>query len=95
MKEQSHKEEMASLLRADFARLRARGVATTLAPGSTALVEPEAEAAPAPAPESPVEVAPAPESAESVASEPASTPAEPVAEGSAKRQGGWLRRLIG
>lgn len=30
MKEQSHKAEMATALRGDFARLRARGVATTL-----------------------------------------------------------------
>lgn len=30
MKEQSHKAEMASALQGDFARLRARGVATTL-----------------------------------------------------------------
>jgi hypothetical protein len=31
VKEQSHKQEMASLVQADFARLRARGVETTLA----------------------------------------------------------------
>lgn len=32
MREQSHKDEMASALQADFARLRARGIETTLAP---------------------------------------------------------------
>lgn len=37
MSECSHKDEMASALRADFARLRARGVATTLAPRAEAL----------------------------------------------------------
>lgn len=31
MRDQSHKDEMSSLLKADFARLRARGIATTLA----------------------------------------------------------------
>jgi len=41
MKEQSHKAEMSSLLRADFERLRARGVATTLA--SPVEVEPAEE----------------------------------------------------
>lgn len=42
MKEQSHKDEMASALRGDFARLRSRGVATTLAPPAEA-VAPEPE----------------------------------------------------
>ncbi|HSC90325.1 MAG TPA: hypothetical protein VLB86_01575 [Gaiellaceae bacterium] len=32
MKEQSHKDEMSAALRGDFARLRDRGVAPTLAP---------------------------------------------------------------
>lgn len=32
MRDQSHKDEMASALHADFARLRARGIETTLAP---------------------------------------------------------------
>ncbi len=32
MKEQSHKDEMSAALRGDFARLRERGVSTTLAP---------------------------------------------------------------
>ncbi len=32
MREQSHKDQMASALQADFARLRARGIETTLAP---------------------------------------------------------------
>jgi len=41
MREQSHKDEMSSLLQADFARLRARGIATTLAPAADEAVEPE------------------------------------------------------
>jgi hypothetical protein len=32
MEEQSHKHEMSAAVRADFARLRARGVVTTIAP---------------------------------------------------------------
>jgi len=32
VRDQSHKDEMASALQADFARLRARGIETTLAP---------------------------------------------------------------
>ena len=32
MKDQSHKDEMSKALRGDFARLRGRGVSTTLAP---------------------------------------------------------------
>ena len=32
MKEQSHKDEMSAAIRGDFRRLRARGVAATLAP---------------------------------------------------------------
>jgi hypothetical protein len=57
MRDQSHKDEMSSLLKADFARLRARGIATTLAqPAAEAsapepLVEPPAEL-PEPAQES-------------------------------------------
>lgn len=39
MKEQSHKAEMATALRGDFARLRARGVATTLPTPPAAAVE--------------------------------------------------------
>lgn len=44
MRDQSHKEEMSSLLQADFARLRARGIATTLAPAADQAPEPEAPA---------------------------------------------------
>jgi hypothetical protein len=42
MKEQSHKQEMSSLVQADFARLRARGVETRLAAAtpSTQVEEP-------------------------------------------------------
>ncbi len=43
MREQSHKDAMASALRADFARLRARGIEATLAPR-------DPPAAPEPAP---------------------------------------------
>jgi hypothetical protein len=45
MRDQSHKDEMSSLLKADFARLRARGIATKLAqPASeTSTPEPLAE----------------------------------------------------
>lgn len=39
MREQSHKDEMARALRGDFARLRARGVATTLEPTRSAREE--------------------------------------------------------
>lgn len=39
MKEQSHKNEMSAALRGDFQRLRERGVATTLSPGETAVVD--------------------------------------------------------
>lgn len=35
MREQSHKDEMSALLRADFERLRGRGVAVALAPADS------------------------------------------------------------
>ena len=41
MKEQSHKQDMSAAVRGDFARLRARGVSTTIAPGG----EPEQDRA--------------------------------------------------
>lgn len=47
MKEQSHKEEMASALRGDFARLRSRGVATTLSPPAETTAPPGELDAPA------------------------------------------------
>ena len=53
MKEQSHKDEMSAALRGDFARLRDRGVAVTLAPpaaDSTAAAPEPMAAAPAPSP---------------------------------------------
>jgi hypothetical protein len=82
MREQSHKDEMASLLKADFDRLRARGVATTLAPQPPVVtVEPEI---PAPDPEPDATV----ENVLDIA-EPADRAVE-VASGS-----GWLRRLLG
>ena len=51
MKEQSHKDEMSAAVRGDFARLRDRGVAVTLAPpaaDSTAAAPEPMPAAPAP-----------------------------------------------
>ena len=42
MKEQSHKDEMSAALRGDFARLRDRGVAPTLAPREAATPQPAA-----------------------------------------------------
>lgn len=65
MKEQSHKDEMSAALRGDFQRLRERGVATTLAPGETEVVEavePEHESGLAPAPAPEPEPEPEPES---------------------------------
>jgi hypothetical protein len=54
MRDQSHKEEMSSLLQADFARLRARGIATTLAPAADQAPEPEAPVTPPVKPPAPV-----------------------------------------
>lgn len=82
MKEQSHKEEMASLLKADFERLRARGVATTLAPGQGVGAEREPEPAAAVALTPELAPPPAPEGVRSTSGEPAAA-------------GGWLRRLLG
>ena len=42
MKEQSHKDEMSAALRGDFARLRDRGVAATLAPRVPEALQPAA-----------------------------------------------------
>ncbi len=42
MKEQSHKDEMSAALRGDFARLRDRGVAATLAPREDESLQPAA-----------------------------------------------------
>ena len=74
MKEQSHKDEMSAALRGDFARLRDRGVAVTLAP-------PAADSTAA-APE-PMPAAPAPPEPEPAADEPPPAPVastEPEAE---------------
>ena len=62
MKEQSHKQEMSSLVQADFARLRARGVETRLA-ARTAVTRSEE-----PQPETPAE-------AEIIVASPAPEPA--------------------
>jgi hypothetical protein len=42
VKEQSHKDEMSAALRGDFARLRGRGVAATLAPRVPEVPQPAA-----------------------------------------------------
>jgi hypothetical protein len=42
VKEQSHKDEMSAALRGDFARLRDRGVAPTLAPREAETPQPAA-----------------------------------------------------
>ena len=60
MKEQSHKDEMSAALRGDFARLRERGVSSTLAPAEQrpqreGLTEPDPEQ---PAAETPTESPP-------------------------------------
>jgi hypothetical protein len=44
VKEQSHKDEMSAALRGDFARLRDRGVAATLAPREAESAQPAAVA---------------------------------------------------
>lgn len=84
MREQSHKDEMARALRGDFARLRARGVATTLEPAALpppvhtqpGIVEPE--------PEPPAAVLTTTSAtAPAGASEPSAAPAS------------WLARVIG
>lgn len=82
MKEQSHKEEMSKALRADFERLRERGVAATLAPGDEPRFEPEPEAPPVDRPPS--------VAATQSLSEPeaASAVVEP-------QRPGWLGRLFG
>jgi hypothetical protein len=82
MKEQSHKDEMASLLKADFDRLRARGVATTLAPAEPPTMLEPGSFTPDPGP---VE-----EPAAAGESEP---PA--VEDATVESGGGWLRRLLG
>lgn len=79
MKEQSHKEEMSSVLKADFARLRARGVTTTLAPVTTPAVEAEQASV---EPEPVVASVPDPASSKT----PSDERPEPA--------GGWLRRLL-
>ena len=82
MKEQSHKEEMSSLLKADFDRLRARGVASTLAPA-----EPAVEVEPDPPAQDP-EAAPTTENVLELE--------QPVLEEQpAASSGGWFRRLLG
>lgn len=95
MREQSHKDEMATALRGDFARLRARGVASTLAPDDAPALEIVAE--PPTAPETmpePLEPArdpalAAPATARSpVVEQAAQTPAAPA-------RGGWFARLRG
>jgi hypothetical protein len=47
VKEQSHKQEMSAAVRGDFARLRARGVETTIAPDEAPPEATEPASAPA------------------------------------------------
>lgn len=90
MRDQSHKHEMADALRGDFARLRARGVATTLDPVLTSppvSVEPRVEPAGAVGPAASAEaVAPA-EPAAVVDERPAGPEQQPAP------SAGWLSRL--
>jgi len=60
VKEQSHKDEMSAAVRGDFARLRDRGVAATLAPPAAD----STTSAPEPMPAAPVPPAPEPAAAE-------------------------------
>ena len=79
---------MSRALRADFERLRERGVAATLAPGDEPRFEPEAE----PEPEAPPPVDRAP----SVAAIETPTATEDVAFAVVEPQRpGWLGRLFG
>ena len=109
MKEQSHKDEMSAAVRGDFARLRDRGVAATLAPpaadSTTAAPEPM-PAAPVPPelepaadePPPPAPVARTEQEAEPAAEPPAPDPvttAEPEPDVEPARAGGWLDRLLG
>ena len=97
MKEQSHKDEMSAALRGDFARLRDRGVAATLAPTVESAVPEPSE------PSEPFEPAPVLEhESETVAG---LEPAEPAADDEdgldvsdvepAVERSGWLDRLLG
>jgi hypothetical protein len=84
VKEQSHKDEMSAALRGDFARLRGRGVAATLAP--------RVPEAPQPAAAEPAETAEPDETAETAETEApaAAEKAEhPVAEP------GFFARMLG
>jgi hypothetical protein len=80
VKEQSHKDEMSAALRGDFARLRDRGVAVTLAPpaaDSTAAAPgtlPVAPAPPEPDPAADEPPPPAPEARIEPDSEPSEAP---------------------
>ena len=102
MKEQSHKDEMSAALRADFRRLRDRGVAATLAPRDADWAEPDAveveveveAAAPQTAPPKPEPPDPASEAERDVEPEPeAESESEPgpAAEEPIGRQGLFAR----
>jgi hypothetical protein len=79
MRDQSHKDEMSSLLKADFARLRARGIATTLAQPAAEQSEDEA-------------VEPLAGSGEESTVEPLAKSQEPA--GDPEATNGWLKRLL-
>jgi hypothetical protein len=84
VKEQSHKDEMSAALRGDFARLRDRGVAATLAPRARETPQPAAAG-----PVEPPESAEPAESAEPEAPEPEEKAEEPVSEP------GFFARMLG
>ena len=99
MKEQSHKAEMATALRGDFARLRARGVATTLPTPPVELVG-EAPPRPAPTPAAPTPEAIAPRAVAVVwgrdsptTDEAAGEDAAPTSPAESSAGGSWLERL--
>jgi hypothetical protein len=81
VKEQSHKDEMSAALRGDFARLRGRGVAATLAP--------RVPEAPQPAAAEPAETAEPDETAETEAPAAEEKAEQPVAEP------GFFARMLG
>jgi hypothetical protein len=81
VKEQSHKDEMSAALRGDFARLRGRGVAATLAP--------RVPEAPQPAAAEPAETAEPDETAETEAPAAEEKAEQPVADP------GFFARMLG
>ena len=94
MKEQSHKDEMSAALRGDFARLRDRGVAVSLAPPAADPLPEVDEPVHEPAPPERDPGTPAPV-AEAPPVEEASDAPEPEPEPEPDGTGSWLDRLLG